>query len=296
MKKIIECVPNFSEGRDIGKISHIVEAAKSVKSVKLADIHSDPDHNRSVLTLIGPPEAVCEAAFKLTEKAAELIDIQKHNGVHPFIGAVDVIPLVPLKGIDMKGVIELASGLGDRIAHELKVPVYLYGEAALRPERKNLADVRRGGFAKLREEIKSAARHPDYGEEKLHPLAGATSVGARDFLIAFNVNLQSKDLSIAHEIAKNIREKHGGLPGVKAIGVFLPSKGIVQVSLNITEHRKTGLYEVMSFIKEMAEEMDVKIRKGEIVGLIPKDAVFPKIKEYLMLDDFSERKILNTHL
>jgi len=296
MKKIVECIPNFSEGRDIGKISHIVEAAKTVEGVSLIDFHSDADHNRSVLTLIGPPKAVSEAAYRLIEKAAELIDIKKHEGVHPFIGAVDVIPFVPLKGMDMKETVELARSLGDRIAHDLKIPVYLYGEAALHPERKNLADVRRGGFGKLAEEIKSKERHPDYGEAKLHERAGAVAVGARDFLIAFNVNLETKDLTIAHDIAKSIREKHGGLPGVKAIGVPLQSKGIVQVSINITEHRKTGLYDVMSFIKDRADELEVKVRSSEIVGLIPKDAIFPKIREYLNLEDFSERKILNSYL
>lgn len=296
MKKIVECVPNFSEGRDIGKISHIVDAAKSVKGVKLIDFHSDPDHNRSVLTLIGPPQAVSISVYKLTAKAAELIEIEKHSGVHPFIGAVDVIPFVPLKGVSMEEVVELARSLGDKIAHDLKIPVYLYGEAALRPDRRNLADVRRGGYERLNEEMGSATRHPDYGESKLHPQAGAVAIGVRDFLIAFNVNLETKDVTIAHEIAKNIREKHGGLPGVRAIGVFLKSRGIAQVSMNITEHRKTGLYDVMSFIKESADEMEVKIRNSEIIGLIPKDAVFPKMKEYLKLEDFSERKILNSYL
>ncbi len=296
MKKLVECIPNFSEGRDIGKISHIVDAAKSVKEARLIDFHSDPDHNRSVLTLIGSPKAVSEAAYKLTEKAAELIDIKNHGGVHPYIGVVDVIPFVPLKGMNMNETVEVARSLGDRIAHDFKIPVYLYGEASLRPERKNLAHVRRGGFEKLAEEIGSAERHPDYGEAKLHERAGAVSIGARDFLIAFNVNLDTKDLTIAHDIAKSIREKHGGLPGVRAIGVSLKSKGIVQVSMNITEHRKTGLYDVMSFIKDRAEELEVKIRGGELIGLIPRDAVFPKIKEYLMLEDFSERKILNSYL
>jgi len=296
MKKIVECVPNFSEGRDIGKISQITDAAKSVKGIKLIDFHSDPDHNRSVLTLIGSPHAIKESAYNLTEKAAELIDMEKHSGVHPCIGAVDVIPLVPVKGISMEEVVELSMSLGDRIAYDFKIPVYLYGEAALRPDRKNLANVRRGGYLKLKQEINSPERHPDYGEAKLHPKAGAVAIGVRDFLIAFNVNLETKDLSIAHEIAKSIREKHGGLPGVRAIGVPLKSRGIVQVSMNITEHKKTSLFEVMKFIKERVNELEVKIRNGEIIGLVPRDAVFPKMKEYLMLDDFSERKILNTYL
>ena len=264
--------------------------------MRLLDTAPDPDHNRTVFTFLGPPEAVKCAAFKLTEKALALIDVEKHEGVHPFIGAVDVIPFVPIFGMTLKETVEVARSLGDEIAHDLKVPVYFYGHAALNPERRELPDVRRGGYQKLKEDIVNASRHPDYGEPILHKSGGAVAIGVRDLLIAFNVNLDSGDLAAAKDIAKAIREKHGGLAGVRAIGVPLEGKGIVQVSINITDHRETTLKEVMDMVSKKALEKGISVREGEIVGLVPKDAVFPNIKAYLKLSQFDGKKVLNNYL
>ena len=296
MRRIIECIPNVSEGRNKSVINSLRKVIEGVHLVRLLDVHSDPDHNRSVFTFIGPPHVVKRAAYKLTEKAIELIDIEKHEGVHPFIGAVDVIPFVPLIGVSTNETVELARGLGDEIAHSLKIPVYFYGSSALRHDRHNLPAVRHGGYQALKEEIASPERQPDYGPEELHPRGGAVAIGVRDFLIAFNVNLDSDNLDAAKEIARAIREKHGGLPGVRAIGVTLESKGLVQVSMNITDHRETTLKEVMDFVIERAKRKGIAIKEGEIVGMIPKDAIFPNIKGYLKLPRFVGSKIVNNYL
>ena len=232
----------------------------------------------------------------MTERAIELIDIEKHDGVHPYIGAVDVIPFVPLVGVTMDETVEMARSLGDEIAHNLKLPVYFYGYAAMHPERRELPDVRRGGWAKLKEEIKSAARHPDYGEPVLHKKGGAVAIGVRNFLIAFNINLHSSDLEAAKAIAKSVREAHGGLSGVRAIGVLLKSKDIAQISMNLIDHRETTLKEIMDHVKKVAAERDITIKGSELVGLIPRDAVFPNMKQYLKLDEFDGKKVLNNYL
>lgn len=257
---------------------------------------SDPDHNRTVYTFIGPPHDVKKAAYKMTEKAISLLDIERHDGVHPFIGAVDVIPFVPLRGVNIEETVELARTLGDEIAHYLKVPVYFYGYAALRHDRADLPDVRKGGYPKLKEEINLASRYPDYGEPVLHERGGAAAIGVRDFLIAFNINLDSADLEAAKAIARAVREKHGGLPGVRAIGVPLKSRGIVQVSMNITDHRETTLKEVWDAVSEMAAEKGIGVLEGEMIGLLPRDAAFPKMKQYLKLKEFDDKNVLNNYL
>ena len=249
-----------------------------------------------MFTFIGPPAAVRSAAYKLTEKAIDLIDIESHEGVHPYIGAVDVIPFVPLVGVSIKEAVELARSLGDEIAHNLKLPVYFYGYAVLRHDRRELPAVRRGGYRRLKEEVTKAERHPDYGEPELHPRGGAVAIGVRDFLIAFNINLDSSDVNIAKEIAKSIREKHGGLAGVRAIGIPLESRGVVQVSINVTDHRETTLKEIMDSVSKRAKDRGINIKEGEIVGLVPKDALFPNMKEYLKLQHFDGRKVLNNYL
>lgn len=290
----LECVPNFSEGCDQAKIEQIVHYVKSATDAEILDLHSDPDHNRSVLTMAGEPEEVKAAAFALCEKAAELININKHKGVHPFIGVVDVIPFIPLKDSTMADAAKAAVDLGMKVWNELKIPVYLYGEAAFIPHRSNLANVRRGGISALKEEIETEERHPDVGDPKLHPRAGAVAIGARNFLIAFNVNLDSKDIVFAKEIAKSIREKHGGLPGVKALGVPLESRdGIVQVTVNITDHKETSIKDVFNAIRSKAKARNVQVLESEIVGLIPEDATFPHMDKYLRLKDFNESKILS---
>ncbi|MFA4859108.1 MAG: glutamate formimidoyltransferase [Candidatus Margulisiibacteriota bacterium] len=289
----LECVPNFSEGRDKNIIEKIVHHVRDCAEVEILGLHSDSDHNRSVLTLMGEPEDLKDAAFALCEKAIELINIYKHTGVHPFIGAVDVIPFVPLKGASMAVASKAAVELGTRVWNELKIPVYLYGEASFLPHRSVLANVRRGGLSALKEEIESEERYPDIGDPALHPKAGAVAIGARTFLIAFNVVLNSKDLVFAKEIAKNIREKHGGLKGVQALGVPLESRGgLVQVTVNITDHKETGIKEVFNSIRAKAKARGVEVMDSEIVGLVPADAVFPHMDKYLNLRDFNESKIL----
>jgi glutamate formiminotransferase len=280
MSKVIECVPNFSEGTDLALIDDIVAA---IKSVKILDLHSDPEHNRSVITMVGEPKVVKQAVFELTERAMQLLDINQHEGAHPFIGVVDVIPFVPLKNCPMSEVQSLAHELGSELWDKLKLPVYFYGEAARIPERRDLPYVRRGGFTALKAEIDQPHRKPDVGHG-LHVTAGAVSIGVRDFLIAFNVNLDSRDLDIAKSIAKNIREKSGGLPGIRALGVELKSRGISQVTINITDHKMTSLKRVFDEVKKWAKEYEVKIVGSEIVGIIPKDAVFEGMFGYLGLN------------
>ncbi len=280
MTKIVECVPNFSEGADLALVDDIVSA---IKTAKVLDVHSDPDHNRSVVTILGSPEEVKQAAFDLTERAMQLLDIKEHEGEHPYIGVVDVIPFVPVKNISVKETVKLAREFGKDAAAKLALPVYFYGEAALIPERKELPDVRRGGYFLLQQEIDKPHRKPDIGHG-LHVTAGAVAVGVRDFLIAFNVNLDTRDLDIAKSIAKNIREKSGGLPGVRALGIDLKSKGITQVSINLTDHKMTSLKQVFDEVKKWAKEYQVKIINSEVVGILPKDAIFSEMSEYLKLN------------
>jgi len=292
VRKLIECVPNFSEGSDLFVIDHIVSV---LKSVKVMDLHSDPDHNRSVVTFAGEPEAVKEAAFALTQRAMQLLDIREHNGVHPFIGVVDVIPFVPLEGSTMQDAVILSHQLGQEFWEKLKLPVYYYGEAAKIPERKELPYVRRGGYSILKQEINDPHRRPDVGEG-LHVTAGAVAVGARNYLIAFNVNLDTRDRDIARSIAKNIREKDGGLPGVRALGVELESRGTTQVTINVVDHQETSLKKVFDEVKKWAKEYQVQIIDSEIVGLIPAAAAFPDMKKYLKLKNLNTGLILDNYL
>jgi glutamate formiminotransferase / formiminotetrahydrofolate cyclodeaminase len=271
---IVECVPNFSEGRRKDVIEQIAGAVRAVEGVNLLGYESDTDHNRSVFTLAGEPEPVLEAAFAACRKASELIDLNNHKGEHPRMGATDVIPFIPISDITMEECVKLAGRLGARIGKELSIPVFLYAEAAKREERRNLADVRQGEFEALREEIgKNSSRTPDFGPEKIHPTAGATAVGARFFLIAYNVNLDTTDVKLAKRIAKTIREKDGGMPAVKAMGFELKGEGAVQVSMNLVDYRKTSPAQVFNRIAELADEAGVSIKDSEIVGLLPQDAL-----------------------
>ena len=290
--KLVECVPNFSEGRDPVLIEEIVSAAKTAK---ILNVHSDPDHNRSVVTMLGEPKAVRQAAFDLTERAMQLLDVKNHQGVHPFIGVVDVIPFIPISNMDVKEACALAHSLGNDLWSKLDLPVYFYGEAAKIKERKELPYVRKGGYAVLKNEINSPHRRPDVGHG-LHVTAGAAAVGVRDYLIAFNVNLNTRDIDIAKSIASNIREKSGGLPGIRALGLELPSKECVQVSINVTDHRTTSLKKVFNQVKKWAKEYRVSINGSELVGMIPKDAVFEGMKDYLMIPEFRDDLILENHL
>jgi len=292
VSKLVECVPNFSEGSDESIINEIVA---TLKGVKVLDVHSDPDHNRSVVTFVGEPEAVRKAAFSMTERAMQLLDVREHSGVHPFIGVVDVIPFVPLQGISMRETVTLSHQLGKELWNQLKLPVYFYGEAAKIQERKDLSSVRRGGYSILKQEINDPHRKPDMGEG-LHVTAGAAAVGARNYLIAFNVNLDTQDRDIVKSIAKNIREKDGGLPGVRALGVELKSQGITQVTINIVDHQETSLKKVFDEVSKWAKEYQVNIINSEIVGLMPASAAFPGMREYLKLKNLTDKIILDNYL
>jgi glutamate formiminotransferase len=298
MKRLIECVPNFSEGRDHKKIEALVAAMSGIEGARVLDLHSDPDHNRSVVTLAGEPEPVTEAALRGVGKAAEVIDLQRHRGEHPRIGAIDVLPFVPVEGVSMENCVKLARYAGAEIWARYKVPVYFYEEAALRPERKRLESVRSGEFEYLRDEVlRNADRTPDVGGPRLHPSAGAVAVGARKFLIAYNINLDTPDVSVAKKIARAIRASNGGLPHVKAIGVELKDRRIAQVSMNLTDFEQTSIRRAFEAVRLEAGRNGCSIRSSEIVGLVPRKALGPDDAAYLQLENFEPaQKILETRL
>lgn len=293
-KPIIECIANYSEGRRPEIIEAITDAIKSVAGVKILDRHSDFDHNRSVITFIGPPDAIEEAAFQSIRKAAELIDMNQHQGEHPRIGATDVVPLVPISGVTMQDCVAIARRLGERVAQELDIPVYLYEEAATRPERKNLENIRRGEYEGLKAEIgTNPEREPDFGPARLGP-AGATVIGARHPLIAFNVYLTTEDVSIANKIAKAVRNSSGGLRYVKALGMLV--EGRAQVSMNLTNYRATPLARTVEMIRREGARYGVAIHHSELVGLIPEEALVDAAVWYLQLDQFQPDQILEHKL
>jgi len=270
----VECVPNFSEGRRQEVVDAIALCATEVPGVRLLGCERDADHNRCVITFAGEPQAVAQAAFLCARKAATLIDLRNHSGQHPRMGATDVIPFVPIEGIDMAACVQLARDCAKRIGDELAIPTFLYGEAAVRPERRILSNVREGEFEGLREKIGTdATRDPDFGPRKIHESAGATAVGARFFLIAFNVNLECQDLKLAKRIAKTIREKDGGMQGVRALGLELKDKGCVQVSMNLVDYRQTSPALVYARIADLAAAEGVDVRESEIIGLLPQEAL-----------------------
>jgi glutamate formiminotransferase len=289
---LVECVPNFSEGRRPQVVEEILDAIRSVAGVKLIDRSLDANHNRAVVTFVGPPAACSEAAFRAIAKAKERIDLRVHTGEHPRMGATDVVPFVPLEGSTMKECIALAHALGERVGRELEIPVFFYEAAALRPERRNLADVRKGQFEGLRDAIgRDPAREPDAGpKDAIHPSAGATVIGARNFLIAFNVNLETEDVQVAKDIAKKIREKDGGLPGIKAMGFFLDDLRCAQVSMNVCDYERTGLLRVFREIEGLARERGIAIRESELVGLAPRAALPPGVGEAVRLRGFDPKK------
>jgi len=295
--KLVECVPNFSEGRRSEVITKISNAAKSVSGITVLDCQSDPSHNRMVLTFVGPPDAVLKAALLTSEIAIDLIDLNKHSGEHPRMGAVDVVPFVPLDDVTMEECIRLANEFGRELANKFSIPVFLYERAATRPERKNLADIRQGQFEELRELIGiDPKREPDYGPRRIHPTAGATAVGARPTLIAYNVNLNSQNLSIAKRIAGKIRERDGGLPSVRALGFELKDRGLVQVSMNLTDYAKTSLHTVFDEVSKLAKEDSVSVHNSEIVGLVPQDAITEASVHYLSLENFSKGQIIENRI
>ena len=294
---IVECVPNFSEGRDAAKVEAIVEAIRSAPGIAILDRELDADHHRSVVTFAGPAGAVVEAAFRGVERAVALIDLREHKGVHPRIGACDVVPFVPVEGVTLEDCVRLANELGARLWERLRVPVYLYEAAARRPDRVNLENIRRGQFEGLREEVRvNAERLPDFGEAELHASAGATVVGARKFLIAYNINLNTADLEIAKRIAKAIRFSSGGFRYVKSMGVPLASRNLAQVSMNLTDFEQTPIHRVFEAVRAEAARYGASIVGSEIVGLIPKRALEMTAEWYLQVENFHPRVVLENRL
>ncbi|HEV8539712.1 MAG TPA: glutamate formimidoyltransferase [Nitrospiraceae bacterium] len=296
MQRLVECVPNFSEGRNVDTIRALTAAVKAVKGVWLLDEERDADHHRSVLTFAGMPEAVEEAAFQAVRLAATLIDLRRHQGGHPRVGATDVVPFVPIRGVTMEDCVAMAISLGERIARELDIPVYLYERAAPRQERSQLESIRRGGLEGLAARMEDPAWIPDFGPRRLHPTAGATIVGARPPLIAYNVNLQTNNLEVAKAIAKTIRTSSGGLPSLKAIGVPLTSRGIVQVSMNLTNFEATPIHTAFDQVRREAEKQGVTVAGSEIVGLVPQLALLHTAEAALKLERFDPTQVLETRL
>jgi glutamate formiminotransferase/glutamate formiminotransferase/formiminotetrahydrofolate cyclodeaminase len=294
---LVECVPNFSEGRKSETIDRIGSAIESVAGVVVLNRHLDGDHNRSVITFVGEPKAIVDAAVKAVAKAEELIDLRTHAGVHPRIGATDVLPFVPVSGVTMDECVALAHEAGQRIWQELSIPVYFYERAALRPDRVRLEHVRGQGLEWLRQEIEiNPERAPDVGNPKLHPSAGATVVGARPFLIAFNVNLRTSDLAIARSIAHEVRERDGGLPFVKALGFELQRRGVVQVSMNLIDYQHTGIAQAFAAVRAAAAHRQVEVLAAEIVGLVPRAALDRDAAYFRYLENFRETLVIETLL
>jgi glutamate formiminotransferase len=293
---LVECVPNVSEGRDPALVAALAEAARRAGPARLVDRSSDPDHNRSVFTFAGGPRDVLAAIEALVAVAVDRIDLRRHRGSHPRMGAVDVIPFVPIRGATMADCVALAHDAGKAIAERHGIPVYLYEQAATAPHRRNLADVRRGGFEGFPDKIRDPLWKPDYGPDRVHPSAGCVAVGARPFLIAFNVNLATSDLETAKAIARAVRESSGGLPCVKALGVPLPERGRVQVSMNLTDFRTTSIARAFEAVRVEAARRGAEVEGSEIIGLVPAEALPGAAAESLKIEGFSPDRILERRL
>lgn len=296
MNKIIECVPNFSEGSDKQIVEKIADAFSAKDNVKLLDYSSDADHNRSVITVAGEPEALKEAVIEAVGIAVELINLTKHSGQHPRMGAVDVIPFIPIKNVTMDEAITLSKEVGDAIGEKYNLPVFLYEKSATQQHRENLANVRKGEFEGLKEKMLSPEWKPDFGPLQPHPTAGAVAVGARMPLVAYNVNLNTSDLEIATAIAKKVRHIGGGLRFCKAMGVELEDKGITQVSMNLTDYTKTSIYRAHEMVRMEAKRYGVTVAGGEVIGLVPLEALVDSVAYYLGLDNFSIKQVLEIKL
>ena len=297
MAKILECIPNFSEGRDKEVIDALVKTAQSVPGVTLLDHSSDADHNRSVFTLVGSPDGVAEAAFQLCKLASERIDMTKHTGGHPRMGATDVIPFVPVQDMSVAECVDISKSVAERIFNELKIPSFLYEDSAARPERQNLAKVRKGQFEGMPEKLLEEDWAPDYGERKIHPTAGITAIGARMPLVAFNVNLDTSDVNIANAIAKTIRGSSGGYQYCKGMGVMLEDRNIAQVSMNMVNYEGTPLYRTFEAIRTECKRWGVHIIGSEVVGLTPAKALLDVAEYYLQIENFDAHKqVMEYHL
>lgn len=292
----MECVPNFSEGRDHAKIEQIVEPFRGKQNVKLLDYSNDEDHNRLVVTVVGEPQALKDAVLEAIGVAVRVIDLTKHQGQHPRMGAVDVVPFIPIKGCTMEEAIEISKETGKEVADRYGVPVFLYEKSATAPHRENLASIRKGEFEGMAEKIKLPEWKPDFGPAERHPTAGTVAIGARMPLVAYNVNLGTNNLDIATAIAKKIRFIGGGLRYCKAMGVELHDRGIVQVSINMTDYTKTALYRAFELVKVEARRYGVPVVGSEIIGLVPMEALIDTASYYLGLENFSMNQVLETRI
>ncbi len=294
---IVECVPNFSEGRNTETIRALIDAVQAVPRVALLDHTMDADHHRAVLTFAGAPDAVAEAAFQAAKIATARIDLRRHQGGHPRVGATDVIPFVPLRGVTMEDCAAVARRVGERIGRELGTPVFLYEQAAARPDHTRLESIRLGGLSGLAHRLKTDPDWaPDFGPRRLHPTAGATVVGARRILVAFNVNLGTSDLDIAKAVAKTVRQSSGGLAHVKAIGVPLAGRGLVQVAMNLVNIEQTPVHAAFEAVRREAEKRGVRVAGSELIGLVPRQAVLQAEASGLSIEAFDPCKVLETKL
>lgn len=294
--KIVECVPNFSEGRDLKKIDRIVAPFRARAGVKLLDYSNDEDHNRLVVTLVGEPEALRDAVIEAIGVAVELIDLNHHQGQHPRVGAVDVVPFIPIKNVTMDEAVSLSREVGEKVAGLYHLPVFLYEKSATAPHRENLAAVRKGEFEGMAEKIKLPEWQPDFGPADRHPTAGTVAIGARMPLVAYNINLSTDNLEIATKIARNIRHINGGLRYVKAMGVELKERNITQVSINMTDYTRTALYRAFELVRIEARRYGVTIIGSEIVGLVPMEALIDTASYYLGLENFSMQQVLESRI
>jgi glutamate formiminotransferase len=294
--KILECVPNFSEGRNLETIEKIVQPFRGREGVKLLDCQRDEDHNRCVVTVVGEPEPLKTAVLEAMAAAIAAIDMRTHAGQHPRMGAVDVVPFIPVKGVAMPEAVELSRQVAHAAAQRLNLPIFLYEESATAAHRRNLADVRKGQFEGMPEKIKKPEWKPDFGPAEIHPSAGVTAIGARMPLVAYNVNLGTSDLDIANDIARKIRHLSGGLRYCKALGIELKDRGIVQVSINMTDYTRTALYRVFELIRIEARRWGVPVVGSEIVGLVPMGALIDTAAYYLQLENFKAEQVLESRI
>lgn len=295
-QKLVESVPNFSEGRDPNKIEKIIEPFRRKEKVMLLDYSNDQDHNRMVVTIVGEPDPLKEAIVEAVGIAIDLVDLRTHRGEHPRMGAVDVIPFIPIKNVTMEEAAEISKEVAAEISKKYDLAVFLYEESATSPARKNLAAIRKGEFEGMAQKLRKPEWHPDFGQAKPHPTAGVTAVGARMPLVAFNVNLDTDSLDIANDIAKKVRHSSGGLRYCKAIGVELKDRGIVQVSMNMTDFTRTALYRSFELVKIEAARYGVKLVGSEIIGLVPMAALIDTAAYYLRLENFSMDQVLESRL
>ena len=293
---LLECVPNVSEGRDLRAVEVVADAVRGVPGARLADVHADPDHHRSVFTFLGAPEAVEGAALALAAAVFARVDMREHRGIHPRLGALDVLPFVPLRDLAMDDAVAVARRVGERLGREHGLPVYFYGAAASRPERRAVRDIRKGEYESLPRKLADPAWRPDCGPATFNPRLGAAVVGARDVLVAYNVWLDSRDLGAARDIARAVRESSGGLPAVQAMGVSLERRGLVQVSMNLLDYRRTGIAHVYDTVTEQAARRGIAVKRAELVGLAPRAAFESRAPETVGLPDLPDTAYLETYL